>query len=83
MRHAYVVCDLENYEVSLAPIKYSSDEDIEVITSSVPTKSPIQASKSNSHASSAHGKSKSAAGVSSYGLPSLSQVVIGLVVMFL
>ena len=83
LRHAYVVCDLENYEVSLAPIKYSSDEDIEVITSSVPTKSPIQASKSNSHASSAHGKSKSAAGVSSYGLPSLSQVVLGLVVMFL
>lgn len=86
LRHAYVVCDLDNYEVSLAPIKYSTDEDIEVITSSVPTKSPdsgSQASKSNSHASNAHGKSKSAAGVHSFKVPSLFQVVIGLVFMFL
>ena len=86
LRHAYVVCDLDNYEVSLAPIKYSTDEDIEVITSLVPTMSPgsdSHASKSDSHATSAHGKSKSAAGVPSFKVPSLFQVVIGLVFMFL
>lgn len=36
LRNAYLVYDLEDYEISLAQVSYSSDEDIEVVTSSVP-----------------------------------------------
>lgn len=36
LRNAYVVYDLEDYQISLAQASYSSDEDIEVISSSVP-----------------------------------------------
>ncbi|GEQ71140.1 hypothetical protein JCM33374_g4821 [Metschnikowia sp. JCM 33374] len=37
LRHAYVVYDLEEYEVSLAQVKYSSSENIQVISSSIPS----------------------------------------------
>lgn len=36
LRNAYVVFDLEDKEVSLAQAKYSDDEDVEVISSTVP-----------------------------------------------
>lgn len=36
LRSAYVVYDLEEYEVSIAQAKYTDDEDIEVITLAVP-----------------------------------------------
>lgn len=36
LRNAYVVYDLENYEVSLAPIKFSDTENIEAVTGSIP-----------------------------------------------
>lgn len=36
IRNAYVVYDLDNSEISLAQVKYSLDEDIEVISSLVP-----------------------------------------------
>ncbi|GEQ67032.1 hypothetical protein JCM33374_g695 [Metschnikowia sp. JCM 33374] len=37
LRNAYVVFDLEDYEISLAQVKFSDTEDIEVISSSVPS----------------------------------------------
>ncbi|EGW31352.1 uncharacterized protein SPAPADRAFT_141168 [Spathaspora passalidarum NRRL Y-27907] len=37
LRHAYVVMDLDGFEVSLAPVNFTNDEDIEVISSTVPT----------------------------------------------
>lgn len=36
LRHAYLVYNLEDYQISLAQASYSSDEDIEVISSTVP-----------------------------------------------
>lgn len=36
LRNAYLVYDLEDYQVSLAQAKYTDDEDVEVVTSSVP-----------------------------------------------
>lgn len=36
LRNAYIVYDLEDYEISLAQVNYSSSEDIEVVLSSVP-----------------------------------------------
>lgn len=36
LRHAYVVYDLEQYEISLAQVNYSDTENIEIISSSVP-----------------------------------------------
>ncbi|CUM64827.1 uncharacterized protein PRCAT00002442001 [Priceomyces carsonii] len=36
LRSAYIVYDLEDEEVSLAQAKYTDDEDIEIITSSIP-----------------------------------------------
>ena len=36
LRSAYVVYDLEDYEIALAPVKYTSDEDIENISSAIP-----------------------------------------------
>ncbi|GEQ71491.1 hypothetical protein JCM33374_g5175 [Metschnikowia sp. JCM 33374] len=37
LRHAYVVYNLEDYEISLAPVRYSDSEDIEVISSTIPS----------------------------------------------
>ncbi|GEQ71492.1 hypothetical protein JCM33374_g5176 [Metschnikowia sp. JCM 33374] len=37
LRHAYVVYNLEDYEISLAPVKYTDDEDLEVISSTIPS----------------------------------------------
>ncbi|GEQ71141.1 hypothetical protein JCM33374_g4822 [Metschnikowia sp. JCM 33374] len=37
LRHAYVVYNLEDYEISLAPVKYSNSENIEAISSTVPS----------------------------------------------
>lgn len=36
LRSAYLVYDLEDFEISLAQVKYTSDEDISTISSSVP-----------------------------------------------
>lgn len=36
LRSAYLVYDLEDFEISLAQVKYTSDEDIKTISSSVP-----------------------------------------------
>lgn len=36
LRNAYIVYDLEDYEISLAQANYTDDEDIEVVTLSVP-----------------------------------------------
>lgn len=36
LRNAYVVYDLEDYEIALAPVKFTTDEDIEIISSSIP-----------------------------------------------
>ncbi|QBM89430.1 yapsin 1 [Metschnikowia aff. pulcherrima] len=36
LRNAYVVYDLEDYEISLAQVKFSSIEDIETVSSAVP-----------------------------------------------
>nr|ABW39370.1 aspartic protease [Metschnikowia reukaufii] len=36
LRHAYVVYDLEDYEISLAQVKYNATENIEVVTSTIP-----------------------------------------------
>ncbi|GEQ71138.1 hypothetical protein JCM33374_g4819 [Metschnikowia sp. JCM 33374] len=37
LRHAYVVYNLEDYEISLAPVKYSDSENIDVISSTIPS----------------------------------------------
>lgn len=36
LRHAYVVYDLEGMEISIAPVKYTDEDDIEAIISTVP-----------------------------------------------
>ncbi|OBA17950.1 acid protease [Metschnikowia bicuspidata var. bicuspidata NRRL YB-4993] len=36
LRNAYIVYDLEDYEISLAQVNFSSSEDIETVTSSIP-----------------------------------------------
>lgn len=37
LRHAYVVYDLDNLEISMAPVVYTNNENIEVIRDSVPS----------------------------------------------
>lgn len=53
LRNAYVVYDLEDYEVSLAQVKYTSDEDVELISSSVPSAVRAQGYSSTSLSSGA------------------------------
>lgn len=36
LRHMYIVYDLEDYEVSFAQVKFTNDENVEVVTSSIP-----------------------------------------------
>ncbi|KAM9937958.1 hypothetical protein OXX80_002527 [Metschnikowia pulcherrima] len=52
LRRAYVVYDLEDHEISLAQVKWTSDEDVEVITSTVP--SATRASKYSESSISTH-----------------------------
>lgn len=36
LRHMYIVYDLDDYEVSFAQVKFTNDENVEVVTSSIP-----------------------------------------------
>lgn len=57
IRNAYIVYDLEDYEISLAQANYSSDEDIEVVSDSVPRASKAAGYSSTSLDSDATGLS--------------------------
>lgn len=52
LRHAYVVFDLEEYEISLAQVKYESSENIEIVTSTIPRAVKAKAYSATSLASS-------------------------------
>lgn len=41
LRHLYVVYDLDNYQIALAPVVYTDDEDIEVITDDIPNATKV------------------------------------------
>ncbi|CCH45277.1 Pepsin A [Wickerhamomyces ciferrii] len=44
LRNVYLVYDLQDREISLAPIKYTSEDDIEAIKSTIPSKSSSSSS---------------------------------------
>ncbi|RLV90074.1 Candidapepsin-9 [Spathaspora sp. JA1] len=59
LRSAYVVVDFDDFEVSLAPVNFTDDEDIEVITSSVPTTGATSTTGSTGSTSISSGSSSS------------------------
>ncbi|CUM65444.1 uncharacterized protein PRCAT00003083001 [Priceomyces carsonii] len=64
LRSAYVVFDLEDHQISLAQIKYSSDEDIEIISSSIPSASSAQDYSSTSGIASSYSEGRATQTVS-------------------
>ncbi|KAF3989365.1 hypothetical protein FT663_03641 [Candidozyma haemuli var. vulneris] len=66
LRSAYVVYDLDDYTISLAQAKYTSDEDIQVVSSSIPdSESAPRASASPSFGSSSDDDSSSVTAINS------------------
>ncbi|CAK9437921.1 uncharacterized protein LODBEIA_P22990 [Lodderomyces beijingensis] len=78
LRSAYVVYDLENYSISLAQAYYTNDEDIEVITDTIPLSGGQNASSvgtGSGSSSSSGGRQNSA---SSF-VPSFTFIVMGFI----
>ena len=84
LRSAYIVYDLENYEISLAQAYYTNSEDVEVITSNIPlsgghnSSSSSGSSSSSSSGSSSDSSSSNKKNISSSSRASVSGMAMGL-----
>ncbi|WLF78348.1 aspartyl protease [Lodderomyces elongisporus] len=83
LRSAYIVYDLENYEISLAQAYYTNSEDVEVITSNVPlsgghNSSSLSGGSSSSGSSSSDSSSSNKKNISSSSRASVSGMAMGL-----